>query len=192
MTNSVLVVGLGNPGSRYRGSRHNMGFEVADALGSDLGVVFSRKYHGLLGSARLGTCTIHVLLPQTFMNESGLAVAEFVRYHPVEYPAGLIVIHDELDLEPGVVRVKSGGGLAGHNGLKSIANRLGTQNFLRIRVGIGRPSERSSVVDFVLSRPRPEDRIELDLAVRRGVDAVRDIVEVGPDRAMTEYNQRAR
>jgi PTH1 family peptidyl-tRNA hydrolase len=169
-----------------------MGFEVADALASDFGVVLSRKYHGLVGSTRFGEATLYVLLPQTFMNESGLAVAELVRYNPVDYPEGLIVIHDELDLEPGVVRIKSGGGLAGHNGLKSIAHLLGTQNFLRIRVGIGRPSDRSSVVDFVLSRPRPEDRLELDLAVRRGVDAVRDIIEVGPERAMTEYNQRVR
>ncbi len=187
-----MVVGLGNPGSRYRGTRHNMGFEVADAFASELGMSLSRHHQGLTGTARLGEQTIHVLLPQTFMNHSGIAVADFVRYNPVDYPAGLIVIHDELDLEPGVVRVKLGGGLAGHNGLKSIAHLLGTQNFVRIRIGIGRPLDQSAVVDFVLGRPRPEDRVELDLAVHRGVDAVRDVIELGPERAMTQHNQRAR
>ncbi len=187
-----MVVGLGNPGSRYRGTRHNMGFAVADALASDLGILLSRRHQGLTGTARLGEHTVHVLLPQTFMNHSGLAVAEFVRYSPVEYPEGLIVIHDELDLEPGVVRIKLGGGLAGHNGLKSIAHLIATQNFVRVRIGIGRPIDQSAVVDFVLARPKPEERVELDLAVQRGVDAVRDVIELGPERAMTQHNQRAR
>ncbi|MGC9154341.1 MAG: aminoacyl-tRNA hydrolase [Ferrimicrobium sp.] len=192
MSKQVLVVGLGNPGSRYRGTRHNMGFAVADALASDLGILLSRRHQGLTGTARLGEHTVHVLLPQTFMNHSGLAVAEFVRYSPVEYPEGLIVIHDELDLEPGVVRIKLGGGLAGHNGLKSIAHLIATQNFVRVRIGIGRPIDQSAVVDFVLARPKPEERVELDLAVQRGVDAVRDVIELGPERAMTQHNQRAR
>ncbi|MHB1520676.1 MAG: aminoacyl-tRNA hydrolase [Ferrimicrobium sp.] len=192
MISSVLVVGLGNPGSRYRGTRHNMGFEVAEALARELGVSLARRHHGLTGGASLGEHRVHILLPQTFMNESGLAVAEFIRYCPVTYPEGLIVIHDELDLEPGVVRVKLGGGLAGHNGLKSIVHQIGTQNFVRVRIGIGRPVAHASVVDFVLARPRPEDRSELDLAVGRGASAVRDIIELGPAQAMTVYNQRAR
>jgi PTH1 family peptidyl-tRNA hydrolase len=167
-----------------------MGFEVAEAVAQEYGVALVRRSHGVVGSAAIGDHDVHILLPQTFMNESGLAVAEFVRYNPVQYPAGLIVIHDELDLEPGVVRVKVGGGLAGHNGLKSIVHHIHTQNFVRIRVGIGRPVGRPSVVDYVLQRPRPEDRAELDAAVQRGVCAVRDVIEVGPERAMTEYNRR--
>ena len=167
-----------------------MGFEVAEAIAQEYGASLVRRSHGVVGSAMIGNHEVHLLLPQTFMNESGLAVAESVRYKPVQYPAGLIVIHDELDLEPGVVRVKVGGGLAGHNGLKSIVHHIHTQNFVRIRVGIGRPVGRPSVVDYVLQRPRPEDRTELDAAVQRGVCAVRDVIEVGPERAMTEYNRR--
>jgi PTH1 family peptidyl-tRNA hydrolase len=128
--------------------------------------------------------------PQTYYNESGLAVAALARRHGIDDPRRIVVIHDELDLEPGRIKVKVGGGLAGNNGLRSIKSHLGTTDFVRIRIGVGKPPGRMSGADHVLRRPGKEERSELDIAIEDAADATEIILREGPDAAMRRYNQR--
>lgn len=141
-----LLVGLGNPGKKYAKNRHNIGFMVADELCDD----FKKKFNGLYGEAHLGSEKVGILKPQTYMNESGQSVGAAAKFYKIK-PERIVVFHDELDLKPGEVRVKQGGGNAGHNGLKSIQAHLGTADFWRVRIGIGHPGDRDRVSDYVLS-----------------------------------------
>lgn len=184
----LLVVGLGNPGREYEGTRHNVGVEVVERL--------ARRHNGSLKRAkelaavaelRVGAKRLVVAFPHTFMNESGQSVRQLARRHGIDVPERLVVVHDELDLEPGRLKLKRGGGLAGHNGLKSIKAHLHTDAFLRIRIGIGKPPGRG--VDWVLSRPGKADRLELDVAVERAADAVECMLDGGFDAAMQQYNR---
>jgi PTH1 family peptidyl-tRNA hydrolase len=181
-----LVVGLGNPGFRYRRTRHNAGFWVLEELGARHGLHFAPKGRALVAEfdgARLA-------MPLTFMNESGTAVRDLVRHWPEELPEGLVVVHDELDLPPGTVRVKVGGGLAGHNGLRSIAQALGTREFVRVRIGIGRPSGREEVVSWVLARPSRAEEPLLEEAILRAADAVEALLVTSTARVMNQVNTR--
>ncbi|MBA3902189.1 MAG: aminoacyl-tRNA hydrolase [Rhodocyclaceae bacterium] len=164
-----LIVGLGNPGPEYAETRHNAGFWLCERLAAKLGADLKResRFHGLAGRTR---DQAWLLLPQTFMNRSGQAVAALARFHRIS-PAEMLVLHDELDLAPGALRLKFGGGLSGHNGLKDIASHLGTQDFWRLRIGIGHPGDRNEVVDYVLKRPRVEERESIDAALERALDA---------------------
>ena len=154
-----LVVGLGNPGAEYSETRHNAGFWFCERLARELGVSFSKeaRFHGFAANAR--NDGVWLLMPQTFMNRSGQSVAALARFYRIE-PAEILVVHDELDIPPGQLRLKFGGGLGGHNGLKDITAHLGTQDFWRLRIGIGHPGDRNEVVNFVLKRP---GRAESDL-----------------------------
>jgi len=149
--NMWLLVGLGNPGDKYKGNRHNIGFmaidQIADANGLGL---FKSKFQGALAEGRIGAEKVVLLKPQTFMNESGQSVGKVAKFYKID-PARIIVFHDELDLDAGKVRVKTGGGTAGHNGLKSIKAHLGTPDFKRVRMGIGHPGDKSRVSGYVLS-----------------------------------------
>lgn len=172
-THMRLIVGLGNPGRRYRGTRHNVGWEVLDALARAHGIAISMED----GWAEVGRGTIdgqRILLarPQTYVNVSGTAVADLRRRHRVS-PAHLLVIFDDLDLPLGAVRMREKGSHGGHNGLRSIIDALGTMEFPRIRIGIGRPPAGVDPADFVLERPLPEERTLLDEAVLRAAEAVR-------------------
>lgn len=164
-----LIVGLGNPGREYADTRHNAGFWFCERLAHRLGVPLSveSRFHGLAGHAR--PQGVWFLLPQTFMNRSGQAVGALARFHRIA-PAEILVVHDELDIPPGQLRLKFGGGLGGHNGLKDITAHMGTQDYWRLRVGIGHPGDRNEVVNFVLKPPRREEREEIDAALERGLD----------------------
>jgi PTH1 family peptidyl-tRNA hydrolase len=174
-----LVVGLGNPGSEYAGSPHNIGFEIADVLASrwDLGRPKSR-YRGLLSEGRVGVGgpRVAVLLPQTFMNEAGASVGPARGAYGVPLDR-VLVVHDEIDLPFGEIRVRTGGGLAGHNGLKSVRQGLGSPDFARVRVGVGRPptTDPDRVAAYVLGRFR-EPREEVSGLIERGADATEEVV----------------
>ncbi len=164
-----LVVGLGNPGAEYSETRHNAGFWFCERLAARLGVTLSReaRFHGLAGLAR--SEGVWFLLPQTFMNRSGQAVGALTRFHKIA-PAEILVVHDELDIPPGQLRLKFGGGLGGHNGLKDIAAHLGTQDYWRLRIGIGHPGDRNEVVNYVLKPPRKEEAVDIELAIGRALE----------------------
>ena len=184
----LLVVGLGNPGEQYAGTRHNVGLEVVDLLTRRLGSPLRKsKEQALVAEARLGTRRVTLAFPTTYYNDAGLAVQLLCRRHGVDDAERLVVVHDELDLAPGRISLKRGGGLAGNNGLRSIQTHLHTADFLRVRLGIGKPPGRG--VDWVLGRPSKADRVELDVAVERAADAVERIAADGIDAAMAVYNR---
>ncbi|WP_040510337.1 aminoacyl-tRNA hydrolase [Gordonia soli] len=172
-----LVVGLGNPGTRYEKTRHNIGAMVADGLVASAGERWKvhKKSGAELASLVLGGEQVLVAKPRTYMNESGRQVAPLMKFYSVA-AADLVVVHDELDIDFGAVRLKSGGGEGGHNGLRSIAQSIGTKDFLRVRMGIGRPPGRQDPADFVL-RPFPTSaRADVELLVEHGCDAVELLV----------------
>jgi len=183
-------VGLANPGEEYAGTRHNVGAEAVSRFAARHGVTLKRE-RGLSARAGEGTDSgrrIVVAIPETYMNDSGLAVRALCRRYLDAELSGLVVVHDELDLAPGVVRVKKGGGTAGHNGLRSIDQHLKTLEFTRVRIGIGKPPGRTEGADYVLSRPSRRDADALAVAVELAADALEVIVERGVDAAMTEVN----
>ena len=189
----LLVISLGNPGAEYAGTRHNVGAEVVEELArrcSDR-LKADRKVSSSVAAVRIGDRRVQLAIPTTYMNDSGRSASQLIRRHPLENWADLIVVHDELDLELGVVKVKSGGGLAGHNGLKSVAEHLGTRDFLRVRIGVGKPSNSSQKgADWVLSRVSKNDRVELDISTVTAADAVASIATEGVDVAMQQYNAK--
>jgi PTH1 family peptidyl-tRNA hydrolase len=187
----ALVVGLGNPGKQYEGSRHNVGFDAITGLAVQCATTLkSGRDRALVAETRIDDKRIVLAMPTTFMNESGNAVAPLARRFGIDEPSRLIVVHDELDLEPGVVRVKVGGGLAGHNGLRSIAHHLKNQDFIRVRIGVGKPPSKERGADHVLSRLSALDQRVLNDAVAVAVEAVTLIVRQGVDHAMHTINGR--
>ena len=164
MTPPRLIVGLGNPGSEYADNRHNLGFWFVDRLAHDLKVALQAQGKFFGHVARLDD--LWLLKPSTFMNRSGQAVAALARFYKIE-PAEILVVHDELDLQPGAIRLKQGGGNGGHNGLKDIQASLASPDFWRLRLGIGHPGERNEVVNYVLKAPRCEEQELIDQALDR-------------------------
>ena len=190
-----LIVGLGNPGTKYSRTRHNVGFEAIEILATRLNATLKAGRDRVLFAEINATAnaeTKHLLLamPTTFMNESGNAVGPLARRYAITDPLKIIVVHDELDLEPGVVKIKSGGGLAGHNGLASITQHLKTQDFLRVRIGVGKPPSKEQGGDHVLSKIPARERELLDISVQVAADAVQLIVTEGLDAAMRNINAR--
>ena len=188
-TLDLLVAGLGNPGREYATTRHNVGFMVADELARRLGGSWRAKFSGDLAEVRLDGLRLAVLKPRTFMNESGRSVGAAVRFFKVE-PADLLVVHDEVDLEPGRLQARLGGGLAGHNGLRSVAHYIGTPDFARLRIGVGRPErgDPRPVADFVLSAFPPE--LDVDSLVAKAADAVETVAREGLEEAQNRFNER--
>ena len=186
-TLDYLVAGLGNPGREHAGNRHNVGWMVLAELGRRHGYSFRSKFSGKLGEGRIDGARVALLAPETFMNVSGTSVGAGVRFFKVP-PERLVVVHDEVDLEPGRLQVRSGGGLAGHNGLRSIAPAVGGPDFLRVRVGVGRPGrgDRRDVADYVLSDFEPEE--DRDALVARAADAVEALVSEGLEEAQRRFN----
>ncbi len=189
----LLVVGLGNPGDRYSGTRHNVG---ADAVGvvaarNDARLRNDPKVSAAVGSIRLGDVRLNLAVPSTYMNDSGRAVSQLLRRHEVDSWDRLLIVHDELDLDPGVLKVKSGGGLAGHNGLRSIDQHLGRADFARIRIGVGKPPGGSDQgANWVLSKVSGGDKEILEGSVQRAADAIEAVAAVGVEAAMQEFNTR--
>jgi PTH1 family peptidyl-tRNA hydrolase len=185
----ALVVGLGNPGKEYARTRHNVGAETVALLLERASAKFKAgRDKALVADARIVGRRVVLALPTTYMNDSGQAVGALMRRHKLEDPAQLIVVHDELDLPPGVVRVKVGGGLAGNNGLRSITQHLKTQEYVRVRIGIGKPPSKERGADHVLSRLPKAERELLDIAIVTAADAVETLLAEGPHAAMTKFN----
>ena len=186
-TLDLLVAGLGNPGREYECTRHNVGWLVLDELARRHGGSWRSKFSGSLAEVRLGDARLALLKPETYMNESGRSVGASARFFKVE-PAQLLVVHDDVDLEPGRLQARDGGGLAGHNGLRSLAQHLGSQDFLRLRIGVGRPGrgDQRSVSDWVLSPFAPEEDVEA--LVARAADAVEAVAAEGLDRTQARFN----
>ncbi len=188
-----LVVGLGNVGTRYAGTRHNAGFWYADALAARLGAAFraDRKAQGELARTTVGGRDVRLLKPTTLMNASGRAVAAVAGFHKLA-AASVLVAHDDLDLPPGTVRLKYGGGHGGHNGLRDIAAQLGTGDYWRLRIGVGHPGQREDVIDYVLTRPSPADREAIDGAIERVIDQTDALLVSGEvETAMQALHTRA-
>lgn len=184
------MVGLGNPGREYEGTRHNVGAETVGVLARRYGgrLRLSRRERALADEVRVAGRRLALAFPQTFMNESGLAAAPLVRRFGIDDLSRLVVVHDELDLPVGRVKLKLGGGLAGHNGLKSIKAHLHSDAFARVRIGIGKPPGRQEGVDHVLRRPGRAEREELAVAVEEAADAVETILAEGVVAAMNRFN----
>lgn len=187
----ALVVGLGNPGKQYDGSRHNVGFDAINGLAERCSTALkTSRDRALVAETRIDDKRVVLAMPTTYMNDSGNAVSPLARRYGIDDPSRIIVVHDELDLDPGVVRVKVGGGLAGHNGLRSIVQHLKNQDFVRVRIGVGKPPSKERGADHVLSRLGAADRKVLDDAVAVAVDAVEMIVRHGVEHAMQHVNGR--
>ena len=188
-TGPALVIGLGNPGSEYERTRHNAGFMVADVLAGRVGGRFTvhKKSGADLLEARLDGRKVLVAKPRSFMNVSGRPVAALARFFSIP-PTEVIVVHDELDLEFGTVRLKRGGGEGGHNGLRSISNALTTKDYLRVRFGIGRPPGRQDPADYVLKPFSSVERKELPVIVEQAADAVELLLRVGLEAAQNQVH----
>ena len=186
-TLDLLIAGLGNPGREYERTRHNAGWMVLDEVARRHGDSWRSKFSGSLSEVRLGELRLALVKPETYMNESGRSVAAAARFFKVE-PDSLLVVHDDVDLEAGRLQARRGGGLAGHNGLRSLARDLGTQDFLRLRIGVGRPGrgDPRSVSDWVLSPFAPEE--DVDALVSRAADAVETIATEGVEEAQQRFN----
>ena len=186
----MLVVGLGNPGTEYEGTRHNIGVEVVHELVERYGGrLRSSREAALADELRVGNNRVAVAFPQTYMNRSGESVRLLVRRYGIEDLARLIVIHDELDLEAGRFKVKQGGGLAGHNGLGSIRDHLKSEEFVRFRIGVGKPAGAMRGADWVLKRPGRADRDLLDAVVENAADAAEFLLVESLDSVMNRFNR---
>ena len=188
-----IIVGLGNPGRKYEGTRHNMGFDVIDRLVYKNNIPCSgSKFHSVYGTGMIGTQKVVLAKPLTYMNLSGTAVRELIDFYKIDPESELIVISDDIDLEPGRIRIRKQGSAGGQNGLRHIVQCLGTQKFIRIRVGTGGKPEGWELADWVLSRFTMDDRALVDDAIVRAADAVAAICTDGIDKAMNVYNVNAK
>jgi PTH1 family peptidyl-tRNA hydrolase len=186
-TLDLLVAGLGNPGREYERTRHNAGWMVVDELARRHGGSFRSKFDGQLAEVRLDGLRLALLKPETYMNVSGKSVGAARRFFKAD-PETVLVVHDDVDLEPGRLQARLGGGLAGHNGLRSIASMLGSQEFLRLRVGVGRPGrgDRRPVADYVLQEFEPD--VDVEALISRAADAVESLAREGLEAAQQRYN----
>jgi peptidyl-tRNA hydrolase, PTH1 family len=187
-----LIVGLGNPGIEYQFTPHNLGFLTLDRIANDCGVeVRNRQCHALTARAEIGGAPVLLAKPETFMNLSGMAVRELVAKHEIRPESDLIVIYDELDLPLGTIRIRQRGSSAGHNGMKSIIAALGTQEFLRIRLGIAPNRKIADGVKFVLIPFRKSQLKKVDEVLDNAAEAVNVILKEGPAAAMNRFNRKA-
>lgn len=172
-----LIIGLGNPGAEYAQTRHNAGFWLLDELAWQHKITFSteKKFFGQVGRGKIGTQEVRLLKPDTFMNQSGKAAATLALFYQI-VPEEILVVHDELDLPCGSVKLKQGGGNGGHNGLKDIQQRLGSPQFWRLRLGIDHPGDKNAVVGYVLKKPRPEEQQEIDHTILHALNVLPDVI----------------
>jgi PTH1 family peptidyl-tRNA hydrolase len=186
-TLDLLIAGLGNPGARYERDRHNVGWMVVDELARRHGATFKSKFNGRLSESRVGEARVALLKPETYMNESGRSITAAARFFKAA-PEEVLVVHDDVDLEVGRLQARLGGGLAGHNGLRSISQSLGTPEFLRLRIGVGRPGrgDPRDVADYVLTAFEAHD--DRDAIVARAADAVETLLTEGLDVTQQRFN----
>lgn len=185
-----LIVGLGNPGNRYQQTRHNIGFMVLEAIAARWAVDIKQKsFEALWNRGKVAGANVLLAMPQTYMNLSGNAVRSLQAYFKVD-TGNVIVIHDDLDLPFGAMRLKAGGGDAGHKGLKSIVNCLGSADFTRVRMGIGKPADRTPVEDYVLQKFNPGESARLREIIQSASDAAADIIQSGLQQAMAKHHTK--
>ena len=186
-----IIAGLGNPTKQYEGTRHNVGFEVIDRISEKYNIdVDAKKHRALIGKGIIQGQKVILAKPQTYMNLSGESVRSLLDYYKVDEEHELIVIYDDIDLEPGQLRIRKKGSAGGHNGIKHIIQQLGTQTFVRIKVGVGAKPKGWDLADHVLGRFSSGDRKLVDEAIEFAADAVEKIITDGPDAAMNEYNRK--
>lgn len=186
-----IIVGLGNPKNEYKNTRHNMGFDVIDVLADKAGINMDMKKHkAVCGKGTIGGKKVILAQPQTFMNLSGLSVAELVNYYKIDPSKELIVVYDDIDLDPGQLRVRKQGSAGGHNGMKSIIGGINTQDFVRIRVGVGAKPKEYDLADYVLGHFTPDERKLVDKAIINATEAIGVILTDGVDQAMNLYNRK--
>lgn len=187
----IIIAGLGNPGKEYVNTRHNVGFMAIDALASKYGIdVNEKKHKAIIGKGTINGQKVILAKPQTFMNLSGESLRELADYYKPEVETQVIVVYDDITLDVGGIRVRKKGSAGGHNGMKSIIAHLGTENFQRVRVGIGEKPARMDLADWVLSRFSKEDLATLEDSLGEAVDAVTMLTEGGIDEAMNKYNRK--
>jgi len=183
-----LVVGLGNPGDEYVRTRHNVGAETVELLATRHGAKLRKgKERARADQVRIGSVLVALAVPLTYMNDSGLAVVGLARRYGVE-PDQIVIVHDELDLPVAALKVKAGGGLAGHNGLRSIKSHLHSDEFLRVRIGVGKPASKEQGVEHVLKKFSTRERTEIDVTIEQAADAVECIASDGFEVAMNRFN----
>lgn len=182
-----IIAGLGNPGAQYANTPHSIGFETVDAIAAESGAVWENKkaFKCLMAKCSFAGMPVLLVKPLTFMNLSGDSIAPVVKYHNAA-PSDLLVVQDDIDLAAGRIRIRKGGSSGGHNGIKSVIERLGTQAFTRLKLGVGK--DRANVVGHVLGKFSPEMRRLMDLEVAASVKAAESILRFGPDQAMNEFN----
>ncbi len=186
-----LIVGLGNPGPEYENTRHNAGFWFIDEVAAKYSAVFrtDKKFHGQVAKIYAHGHDIWLLKPDTFMNNSGQAVQALTHFYRIEL-AHILVAHDELDLEPGIARLKTGGGHGGHNGLRDIISRMGGNGFMRLRLGIGHPGDRKKVTGHVLKKVSSDDRIAIERAIDNAIQVLPDVLSGEMNRAMNKLHSQ--
>lgn len=186
-----VIAGLGNPGAKYENTRHNIGFMVVDALAEKNHIsVTEKKHKALIGKGMLGSERILLVKPQTFMNLSGESIREIIDYYKVEEKTELIVISDDISLEPGALRIRKKGSAGGHNGLKNIILHLGHDEFQRIRIGVGEKPSGYDLADYVLGHFREDDRELIAKSVEQAAEAVQVMITEGADKAMNQFNKK--
>ncbi|SHI64110.1 aminoacyl-tRNA hydrolase [Parasporobacterium paucivorans] len=184
-----IIVGLGNPTTKYRGTRHNIGFEIIDRLADVHRIsIDTGKHKALCGKGAIEGEKVVLAKPMTFMNLSGESVRALVDYYKIDVEKELIIIYDDINLEPGALRIRTKGSAGGHNGIKSIIAHLGTQNFARVRVGVGSNKSHADLADFVLSHFSPQEKIMMEESAGEAVRAVETIVAAGIEKAMNDFN----
>ena len=186
----TLVVGLGNPGKKYAKTKHNVGFLVIDEIGEKVGIELNKKkFKGIYGEGAVNGGKLLLLKPETYMNLSGEAVSSIKNFYDIPTD-NIIVVHDEMDLELGIIRIKSGGGSAGHKGIKSIISRIGSEDFKRVRIGIGKPIVKDEGADHVLKGFKGDEGKIIQDTIARAAEAVLCIMSEGLEKAMNKYNTR--
>lgn len=183
-----LIVGLGNPESDYSNTRHNMGFNVINKLAKEYDITISRKkFNSEYENAMIEGKKVMLVKPQTFMNSSGEAVIEFINFYKIELEK-VIIVYDDIDIEPGKIRIRKSGSPGSHNGMKSVVHFLNNENFPRIRVGIGKPDQNENMIEYVIGAVSEEERKELDNGAEIAKNAIIEILKNGIDSAMNKFN----
>lgn len=183
-----LIVGLGNPENEYSNTRHNMGFQTINKLAKQYEIKITKnKFKGLYGNGRIGEQKVILLKPQTYMNLSGENIKQMLQFYKIEMEK-LIVIYDDMDIQPGMIKIRKAGGAGTHNGMKSVVTELNTQNFKRIRVGIGMPEEKKDLIEYVIGAIPDQDKEKLEQGTDLAKEAIIEIIKSGIDKAMNKFN----
>ncbi len=183
-----LIVGLGNPEEEYSNTRHNMGFDTINKLANEYNIKINKnKFKGLCGSGIIENEKVILLKPQTYMNLSGESIKEAMTFYKIK-SENIIVIYDDIDIEPGIIKIRKKGGPGGHNGMKSVISEIDTQNFPRIRIGIGKPENKGQLIEYVIGKMPQTDKDILEKATTLGKEAILEIIKNGVDIAMNKFN----